>query len=449
MTTTTAVSPPPMRNWITGCLLCMLAFGVCWTGAIVCWRAQEGDPGTGELLFYLFILPAALLAGALAARNRLSVSMPAAVPITTQSAEPPAPPAALPLAIIATAVRSPYGAAVDALAGALRGQRARPLLDAALRDDAAFPRATARCADGAGQDLNTAIADWLAAAGSTVHFDEAAARALVLATGVTAELAAHAAHRWLDDGAKDRKLQLAPVLPAGWMREQRAAASLWLQHTAAQHWPAAQLTLVPSAGTDCFDAVPALLLTSLAAPGAAAPMATLVIACASHLDPAAAASLPAGAVPGEGAAGLLLVRASTGLAMFPLIEPVHAARRDTSADTSRGPVAPVLANLAQQALAAAGLDAGAVAMIVADTGPRPTRMLELLGYAGMATPQLGSDEDVVAYGHASGSCGAVPALTALALAGFHAGQRNGPVLWLANEDPFQRCAAVVRPPPPP
>ena len=72
MSTTTAVPPSSLRSWLTGCLLAILAFGACWTGAIFYWRARDGDPGTGELLLYLFLLPGALLAAALVARKRLA-----------------------------------------------------------------------------------------------------------------------------------------------------------------------------------------------------------------------------------------------------------------------------------------------------------------------------------------------------------------------------------------
>lgn len=48
-------------------------------------------------------------------------------------------------------------------------------------------------------------------------------------------------------------------------------------------------------------------------------------------------------------------------------------------------------------------------------------------------------------GLASGSCGAVPVITVLALARHYARERNAPVLCVSNEDPFLRGAALVRP----
>ena len=454
----TATSPPAaalpasaLRGWMTAGLLALLAFGVCWTGAIVYWHGREGDPRTGELMFYLFILPGTLLAGALLTRKHLgdtSASAAAwAVPAPAPAQAEPAPPAALPLAIIATAVRSPYGATVEAVAGALAGKPARPALDPVLVDNAGYPIATARCGDAVDADVLSSFATWLLENGIDVAFNDAGSRALVMATHVATELAPKAVT--LDDALP---LYLAPVLPSGWTREQRHAASLWLQHTVAQgSGPMARIELVPAVDTDMVDAVPALLLAGLATRPA---VKTMVIACASHLGEETIqqwrASRRQDTVAGEGAVGLLLVdptqAAAIDGALFAVMAPIQSGRRDTNADTSRGPLPPLLANLARDALAAAQCEPDAVAMIVADTSARPGRMLELIGYAGAATSQLDDQEDIIAFGHASGSCGAVPALTALALARHHACARNAPVLWIANDDAYQRCAAVVHPP---
>lgn len=438
-------------------LLALLAFGVCWTGAIVYWHGREGDPRTVELMFYLFILPAALLAGALLTRKHLADTSASAasraIPAPPPTQAEAAPPASLPLAIIATALRSPHGTTVETLAAALAGKQARPTLDPTLVDDAGYPIATARCgdaadaADPANADVLSTFSAWLLENGIDVAFDDAGYRALVMATHVATELAPKAVT--LDDALP---LYLAPVLPSGWTREQRHAASLWLQHTVAQgSGPMARIELVPAVDTDMVDAVPALLLAGLATRPA---VKTMVIACASHLGEETIqqwrASRRQDTVAGEGAVGLLLVdptqAAAIDGALFAVMAPIQSGRRDTDADTSRGPLPPLLANLARDALAAAQCEPDAVAMIVADTSARPGRMLELIGYAGAATPQLDDQEDIIAFGHASGSCGAVPALTALALARHHACARNAPVLWIANDDAYQRCAAVVHPP---
>jgi hypothetical protein len=432
-------------------LLAVLAFGACWIGAIVYWHGREGDPGTRELMFYLFILPGALLGGALLTRKHLgdTSASAAARPVPAPEAAPlaPAPPVGQPLAIIAAAVRSPYGATAEALASALAGKEARPTLDPSLVDDAGYPVATARCADAVDDTVLTRLTAWLTEAAIDVAFDDAGSRALVMATHVATELAQHTIK--LQDAPL---LHLAPVLPSSWTREQRHAASLWLQHTVAHGgWPLERIELMAAVDTDIFDAVPALLLADLAARPF---VAAMVIACASHLGEETIqqwrVGQPPDAVAGEGAAGLLLTdpaqAAAIDGALFALMSPIQGGRRDTDADTSRGPVPPLLAKLAQDALDAAQCERGAVAMIVADTSARPGRMLELMGYAGAAMPQLDDQADIIALGHASGSCGAAPAMTALALAHHHACARTGPVLWIANDHAYQRCVAVVQPP---
>lgn len=436
---------------MTACLFAILAFSACWIGAVVYWHGRESDPGTGELMFYLFILPGALLGGALLTRKHLGDSSgsaavrpeqaPEAVPLTA------APPPRHPLAIIATAVRSPHGVTAEALASALAGKQARPVLDSTLVDEAGYPVATARCGDAVDDTALTRFAAWLTQNAIDVAFDDAGSRALVLATHVAAELAQHTIK--LQDAPL---LHLAPVLPSGWSREQRHAASSWLQHTVAQGgWPVERIELMALVDTDIFDAVPALLLADLAARPA---VTAMVIACASHLGEETIqqwrVGQPPDAVAGEGAAGLLLTdpaqAAAIDGALFALMAPIQGGRRDTDADSSRGPVPPLLAKLAQDALATAHCEPAAIAMIVADTSARPGRMLELMGYAGAALPQLDDQEDIIALGHASGMCGAVPALTALALARHHACARNAPVLWIANDHAYQRCIAVVQPP---
>jgi hypothetical protein len=70
---------------------------------------------------------------------------------------------------------------------------------------------------------------------------------------------------------------------------------------------------------------------------------------------------------------------------------------------------------------------------------------ELMEYAATTMRQLDGSEDIVRVGAASGDCGVVPFVTALALAAHYAGVRQAPVLCLANEMPGRRIATVVQP----
>jgi hypothetical protein len=60
-------------------------------------------------------------------------------------------------------------------------------------------------------------------------------------------------------------------------------------------------------------------------------------------------------------------------------------------------------------------------------------------------PQLDAADDIIRIGLGSGSCGAVPFMTSLAMARYYALERSAPVLCISNEDPYLRSAALVRP----
>jgi len=465
--TTAVLAPSPMRTWLPGALLALVAFGACWTGAIVYWRSRTGDPGTGEVMLYLFLLPGALLGAALVTRKLLADAPPAPASApehasqTVQAAEPA--PAVPPIAILATAVRSPHGASVEDIADAVASQNARPTLDTTLVDDDSFPLMTARCANADDAAVSADVEAWLTANAPTAQFSDEPARALLLATQVVAELTGKAIAALAPEDQAAPMLHIAAVLPSDWNGGQRQAAARWLQHTVVQAgWPVERTVLVTVTDADLSGTVPTALLTQLATLVSGTPVAAMLVACDSRIGDAsvqdwtASQSLftprnPHGKVPGEGACALLLTGVAQATAsetpLFAVLEPIAAARLDASADQHRGEPPPLLADLAQEALATAQIQAGTLAMIVADTTVRPGRMLELMGYAGKAAAQLDTEQDVIAFGRASGACGAVPALMALALACHHACERNGPVLWLTNDDAFQRCAAVVRPAP--
>jgi hypothetical protein len=157
---------------------------------------------------------------------------------------------------------------------------------------------------------------------------------------------------------------------------------------------------------------------------------------------------PQGCVPGEGAAGLLLLderqaRSFEGAAMVRL-DALKEARRDSSSDASRQVDTALLSGVIGRALEHAGATAAEVAMVVADTGERPRRVLELMGSLA-ALSRLDPARDVARVGIACGSCGVVSFIAALALARHHALARGAPVLCVSNEDAWRRIAALVRP----
>jgi hypothetical protein len=464
MPTDSIAAGRPVPDWLKGGLLAALVFGACWGGAIWYWRATERMPANGDLALYLLVLPLALVLAPWLGR-KLS-AQPASAPGTAAQAKPTqtaAAPSSAPLAILAASLRSPHGASVEELSAAIADNKARADLDQELVDENGFPVLTARSGDATDEALQEEIMEWLATNGMPeLRFSDEQWRALTLASAVAGDLASHAASGLIPPEGTPPMLQLIPILPTEWHIEQRRAAGMWLKHVVSQFgWPPAHISLAPQVPPDA-GVTPSAVLVRLAHDGAAtnAPLAAIVVSCASNIGEetvaqwAANGSLftsaqPHGLIPGEGAAGLLLadlrLAQSIDGAAFALLDSVGEARRDSSADEIRRADPKLLGELAAGAIKPGGGVLSEVAMIVADTGHRSNRVLELMGLSSAAMPQLDGTDDVVRVSIASGSCGAVPFMTALALARHHALEREAPVLCVSNEDPYHRCAALVRP----
>jgi len=461
--------PGNLSGSLKGGLLAATVFIVCWGGAIWYWRGAEGTPGTVELALVLLALPLAL-AGSLSFGARLLAQRTKAAPAATANPAPAVVAATTPLpalAIVSTALRSPHGASAEELANALASKQPRPDLDAELVDDAGFPVLAARCKEAADAALRDEVSSWLLQSGMPdLHWRDEDWRALVLGSAVVAELASRAGDLLAAQG-QPPLLRLLPLLPADWSSAQRRAASLWFAHlTASRGWPAAQLTLGRELELD--DAMPAAastLFTGLArdAANGGTPLAALIVACASYIGQETVdawaregilftSNRPQGLVPGEGAAGLLLCEQGLAQAhagsLFALLDPaeeaLHAASNAVA--TSRQRAQPgMLGELAVGASRHGGAALADIALVVADTGQRQPSMLELMGMVSRSLPQLDDAEDVLCIGSASGHCGAVPFITAMALAQHTALVRAAPVLCIANEATPRRSVQLVRP----
>lgn len=461
MSTRLTAQPLPASHavpgWVRQALIAVAVFVACWGGAIVWWRTSARVPGTSEWMLLLFGLPATLLLAGLAVHKWVAQrGTVRADTFSWQTATTPATTAASPahaqhLAILATALRAPHGASPEELAAAIADNQARPELDPEFVDDDGFPVMCVRCEDAGDKALREDVTDWLAAHGGIEpDFSDEQWRALTLASSVVAELAGRAAIEWTVRDDAMPGLQVLPLLPADWSAGQRDAAAAWLRHAAAQAGWRGEI------GAAACDTDP---VAGITAAGAASSV-TLVVAAASNVGEATVArwaserilftsAQPHGMMPGEGAAGLLLggavpAGASDGQAVA-LLAPLVDVQVEASADARRRGTDRVLAELVERALADAGGHAGDVAMIVADTGHRSRTVYELMEYAATTMRQLDGSVDIVRVGAASGDCGVVPFVTALALAAHYAGVRQAPVLCLANEVPGRRIAALVRP----
>jgi hypothetical protein len=422
-------------------------------------------PSTVEMALSLVALPLVLILAFWIGRRAAGggLAPPAASSAITAKA-PAAPVLAPALAILAASLRTPHGASPEELTQAITTNKARADLDPELVDADGFPVMTARCGDAQDDGLRDEITEWLAQNGmADLHYGDEQWRALTLATAVAGELARVATSQLIPATGSPPMLQLMTLLPADWRIAHHRGASLWLKYIVAQFgWPPEQIALPVVLAADTDAASPSAILGRLAKDGAApdTPLAAIVVACASHIGDESVAKWAAngslftsvnakGAIPGEGAAGLLLtdLRHARSLAdaPFALLGNVNEARRDSSADEARRINSNSLGELAEHVLSQAGITASSVEMIVADTDHRVNRTLELMGLVPTRLQQLDGTDDVLRVGVATGACGPVPFITALALARDQAIDRRAPVLVIGNVDPYLRVGAVVRP----
>ena len=469
-TISTSTAPALTRqvgDWLKYGAIVLTTFVVCWAVVIWYWNATEQNPAVGDLVLALLLLPMALLFAlwgghkVVSARTDSAASVAdlakpaaAASAATTTRAAPV-------LAVVATALRSPYGASVEELAGAIADNDARADLDPELVDDHGFPVMSARIDDAHDDMLQDEIAEWLASQDMpALNFTDEQWRAIMLATSVAGELASLAAADCLPVEEPPPMLQLKLMLPQDWSVEVCRAATMWLGHTVSQYgWPDTAIARPEPERMHLTS--PTGILTQLLPTQSAdhKPMVAIVIACASligqeSVDRLAAhaalfnASTGRGQIPGEGACGLLLtdLRQAQSIhhAATVLLGPLCERRHDSSADDARRTDSALLLALVEQACQASDLAPSQIDMIVADTAHRPNRVLELMGLAAPAIPHIDAADDIVRIGVGSGSCGAVPLLTVLALAAHYAQERSAPVLCISNEDPHLRSAALVR-----
>jgi len=442
---------------LSSTLVAGLVFGACWGAAITWWHAGARAPTAGDVILYLFLLPLGLLRVLWGGRQLRDEHGAAAA--TSAPAPAPLPKVALPrapvLAILAASLRLAHGASAPALAAALAGKQAGAAPDPELVDAAGNPVMTARSSAAGDAALRADIQAWLAANGlAELRFSDEQWRALVLATQVTAELASQAVSLLMPAGDRPRlprPLRLIPLLPADWDSARRRAAGHWLEHTVTHAGgPAARIERIRSTLPGPDETSPAAPFGHLAHEAVLtnAPLSALVVACASRVG----AAQPHGRVPGEGAAGLLVLderqaRTIEGAASVRL-DALREARRDASADTDHQTDphadAALLAGLIDTALTHAGAAPADVAMVVADTGAHGGRGRELLDSVA-ALPRLDPEHGIARVGIACGSCGVVSFIAALALARHHALAHAAPVLCVSNEDAYRRIAAVVGP----
>lgn len=467
-----------MRGWLKKLLIACAVFALCWGGALWYWRSHNTMPGSADVVLYLILLPVVLLLVLWFAKKLVllasAAALPASLPQAATAPDPVLPAAAPPLHMVAGALRLPHGQSPGELRDAIGANDARPALDPALLDDYGFPVMSARVDGLDTQATQEAMTAWLQTqALPDPAFSDEQWRALALGTEVAVELgqaATQHAHFYAagDDSepAAPRsqelpqlslpQLSLVALLPAGWNPGQRRAAGLWLlQVLHEQGWPTARLVL--SGASEPTPAEPLTVVAQLAQPGVA-----IVLACASHLGEATvdawsqqgvlfSARNQRGQIPGEGAAGLLLADAAHAALFDSMLLPtLHTAVTGAHGASTDGPgqVDPaLLARLGQDALRGAASVAADVTLVLGDADQRGSRTGELMAAALACAPQLDAATQVIGLSAVCGQTGSVATLAALVLARDDALEQASHVLYLGNQDAYQRSAAMVRPQP--
>ncbi|MCW5582096.1 MAG: hypothetical protein KIS72_12215, partial [Luteimonas sp.] len=316
----------------------LLVFGLVWIAVIAYWQSADVRPDGRDLALYLGFLPLAAFAIlALGKRGYDSAQRKASAQATepadgtgTDSAGTVMPQVepVPPLAILDAGLRVPVGADPLGVLAAL-AQPAPPTLHDRLRDSRGFPVFAAW-----ERDLDVdAVARRFDASGHALPSDGEAWRALALLMPMATDLLAMiAAEHWQDAPGDERRdpsraarpltrLQVSLFLPADWPPALAASARQWLADEAhASGIPAPHLAIetVPASSADAiWQSIPAIAREPV---DPAAPVLHLLLACQSLVGARSVQRLeqsgqllsarqPEGLVPGEGAAGVLLLAA--------------------------------------------------------------------------------------------------------------------------------------------
>ncbi|MET0320173.1 MAG: hypothetical protein ABW069_05585 [Duganella sp.] len=472
-----------MRPWLTRTLIVATAFAACWLGAVWYWRDTHRMPGADDLLIYLLLLPLMLLLLVwLAVWTGRKLMAAAVVGATAASADAapaaspaPGPAAPPPLTVIAAALRLPHGDTAVQLADAILARRTSLELDPELLNDDGYPVLTGRIADVDSATQEEDMTDWLARHHPYASWIDEQWRAIALGSEIAArlalELAAHPAlPPYLDAAAAGKPLPPLPMLhvvallPPEWDAPVRQAAHDWLRQLVVRTgWPDARIApaLAPTLAGTGQHPLPLIGQLARQAGTAEQPLLCLLVACHSRIgqDSVQAwadrfilldSAHPNGRIPGEGAAGLLLADQAQA-ALFdredaPLLHPASNALRANAFDTHPRADVHLLAEMASQALAAAGVAPAAVSVLTSDSDQRAASMTEVMGMASALLPELDPGSQVLNVTAACGDAGVVSTVAALVLAAQQVEAGAGPALCVTNLDPFHRGAVLLTAP---
>ena len=470
-----------VRLFFRWTLVSLIVVAGIWFCVIVWWQSSPREIAAQEVVIYLFVIPAMVLAGLALfqwhrKRNADRLRMPE-TPSTTQASN-----AALPgdqadgagAAILAAWCLTSAGNNLEDFRQALVEKKQRPIPDAGLLGDDGYPLLAARIPT-LEATMQRTQEEWPGR--------EAFSRTLAMLTGLLEQIESDwplvaatqssasinnglATLRGSDPAATSLeprlRLQIKLITPADFDPAEQQQALDWLNEKAAALPVAAENLQVASIPAQ-DDATPLLLIErfrrDLNDVGNAAE-ALLVIVSESTLCPSVVERLeaeqrlfgnhrPHGLMPGEAAFAILCVNQRA--LSFALQEPtctlrrVANCRRDVSADGGARPSHASLEAITGDALVAAELQGDAIGAIACDADHRSNRVLECIGAMLRHTPQLDAIANRLAVNETCGYSGAASSAGGL-VAGIAQIQHSGqPVLVFNVSHAFERAAAVLLP----
>ncbi len=465
-----------MSKLLKAGLLCLGIGALVWLVTLWQWQTAGRDVSGTEIVGQLFVLPVLLTAVLLLAvwgvgRLRLDAGKPVVVKALPATVGQPAvvqvDERRLSVAVVQAAVRLSAGDSPEQAWSQIQSGDVRPGLDPELQDLDGAPVFTARLpeldVEGLRRSLPSDVGDRVVRALALLEApaDQLLERVLMLTddwpvdpvsgpSPVASDQPAHlsgmvaAAPPGMRPGAMPPRLTVRLALPSSWTEVEREHASAWLRmRCAVLASPALQVHALDQA--DGLWAVLDQQTLQWAREGSA--QWCLVLVADSAIDEheierrQAVGELFTGAhqtgrIPGEAAAGLLLVTGQwPGLAQqvpLParLFRPVRL-RRDKSADASGRVGASVLQDAMGQALSVCAASDNELLQVVADADHRASRTAEVFEALQELAPHLDPMLSVTRVGEACGDQGLAAALVSVALATGLAQQDDAPGVTLA------------------
>lgn len=448
-----------MRRLLKLGALAALVFALVWLAVIIWWQETRTLPSGPDIALYLFALPAALLLALfLGVKAVRAARGPKPAAEAAPEASPQVPRHAR-LAVLAAAASAGPGNTAQTILDACAAQ-ARAALDPELVNRNGYPVFAARQA---AVDTTTLRLHASIGAASPSDIPDAALRACALVEPVAQKLVEKAdEHVVATQGrvpANQRPaLHIDIAMPSHWPDAAKRLALETLARATAV-WPPEQLHLAiipaaqtpPDAGLDNTQP----LLRALGAHDI--PSLRIVLALDSAIDPLIVhqwegrgtlmdADTPAGRVPGEAAAGLLLITGDAPAASASTLVFSSQVQRGRPADARGAGSDTTLGELADAFLPEEKIDTAQIAAVVSDADHRGSRTLESVGLTARLFPQLDPAKDCLVLGTACGATGTASTLLALALTLQASRAAQAPALALLTQDPLARALAVVLPP---